>query len=57
MRPSGRIGWKDIQKSTIRNHNIKIENLIPEFKNIEVKNRGLVVRRMISQSIRIKDVD
>ena len=45
-RPTGGNGVKNIENIKHRNKDIKIKKLSPLSKNIELKHRGRVVRRM-----------
>ena len=46
QRPTGGVGVKNIENLRRRNKDIKIKRLLPQNKNIEVKHRGRLVRRM-----------
>ena len=45
-KPTGVIGVKNIENIRCRNKDVEIKRLLPQTKNIKVKHRGRVVRRM-----------
>ena len=46
QRLAGGVGVKNIEHTRLRNKDIKIKKLLKQIKNIKVKHRGIVVRKM-----------
>ena len=59
VRPAG-MGQKNIDQVRIRNRRYKIKRFLAQPKNIDVKQNGRVLRRMVveeKQSIKVLDVE